>query len=73
MVEGSILTLLLFGWLFMRAASQSEERQQLLDFAHANGLDLQDDRAARAVARVAVRSSGDGLKNACRGASDDRG
>ena len=50
MVEGSILTILLFGWLFMRAASQSEQRQELLDFAHANHLELDDARAARAVA-----------------------
>jgi len=50
MVEGSIVTILLFGWLFMRAASQSEERQELLDFAHANHLELDDARAARAVA-----------------------
>jgi putative membrane protein len=50
MVEGSILTILLFAWLFARAASQSDERQQLLDFAHAHDLDLDDARAARAVA-----------------------
>ena len=50
MVEGSILTILLFAWLFMRAASQSEQRQQLLDFARANHLELDDARAARAVA-----------------------
>jgi cytochrome c oxidase assembly factor CtaG len=50
MIEGSIVTLLCFGWLFARAASQSEQRQQLLDFARANQLDLDDARAARAVA-----------------------
>jgi putative membrane protein len=50
MIEGSILTILLFGWLFMRAASQSEQRQALLDFAHAHHLELDDARAARAVA-----------------------
>jgi cytochrome c oxidase assembly factor CtaG len=50
MIEGSILTILLFAWLFMRAASQSEERQELLDFAHAHHLELDDARAARAVA-----------------------
>jgi putative membrane protein len=50
MIEGSIITLLCFGWLFMRAANQSEQRQQLLDFARANQLDLDDARAARAVA-----------------------
>jgi putative membrane protein len=50
MVEGSIVTILLFGWLFARAAKQSEERQLLMDFARANDLELDDARAARAVA-----------------------
>ena len=50
MVEGSIITILLFGWLFARAASQSEQRQRLLEFARANDLELDDERAARAVA-----------------------
>jgi cytochrome c oxidase assembly factor CtaG len=50
MVEGSILTVCLFGWLFLRAAREGEERQQLLDFAHERGLELTDQRAARAVA-----------------------
>ena len=50
MVEESILTLGLFCWLFLRAARESEERQDLLDFAHAEGLELTDARAARAVA-----------------------
>jgi putative membrane protein len=50
MVEESILTLGLFCWLFLRAASDSEERQDLLDFAHSRGLELSDSRAARAVA-----------------------
>jgi cytochrome c oxidase assembly factor CtaG len=49
MVEGSILTLGLFCWLFLRAARESEERQELLDFAHSHGLELTDARAARAV------------------------
>ena len=50
MVEGSIVTILLFAWLFMRAASESQARQELLDFAAANHLELDDARAARAVA-----------------------
>jgi cytochrome c oxidase assembly factor CtaG len=49
MVEESILTLCLFCWLFLRAARESEERQGLLDWAHANGLELTEARAARAV------------------------
>ena len=50
MVEESILTLGLFCWLFLRAARESEERQDLLDFAHSQGLELTEARAARAVA-----------------------
>ena len=50
MIEESILTLCLFCWLFMRTASEGEERQDLLDFAHAEGLELSETRAARAVA-----------------------
>jgi putative membrane protein len=50
MIEESILTLCLFCWLFLRAARESEERQDLLDYAHARGLELSEARAARAVA-----------------------
>ncbi len=49
MVEDSILTLCLFCWLFMRAARQGEERQELLDFARSHGLQLTEERAGRAV------------------------
>ena len=50
MVEGSLLTLGLFCWLFMRTAREGEERQDLLDFARSRGLELTEQRAARAVA-----------------------
>ena len=50
MVEESILTLCLFCWLFLRTAREGEERQDLLDFAQAQGLELTEARAARAVA-----------------------
>jgi putative membrane protein len=50
MVEGSILTLILFAWLFMRAAREGEERQDLLDLAEARGVVLTEARATRAVA-----------------------
>jgi cytochrome c oxidase assembly factor CtaG len=50
MVEESILTLGLFCWLFLRTAREGEERQDLLDFARASGLELSESRAARAVA-----------------------
>jgi len=50
MVEGSILTLCLFCWLFLRSAREGEERQELLDLAARQGVPLTEQRAARAVA-----------------------
>jgi putative membrane protein len=50
MVEGSILTLILFGWLFMRTATEAEERQQLIELAAAHGVEMPESRVARAVA-----------------------
>ena len=50
MVEGSLLTLALFGWLFARTAREGEERQELLELAAARGVELTEARAARAVA-----------------------
>jgi putative membrane protein len=50
MVEGSILTLILFGWLFLRTAREGAERQSLLDLAGSRGFSLSDARATRAVA-----------------------
>ncbi len=50
MVEGSILTVCLFGWLFLRSAREGEERQELLDLAAAGGVALDERRATRAVA-----------------------
>jgi cytochrome c oxidase assembly factor CtaG len=49
MVEGSILTICLFGWLFLRSAREGEERQALLELAAAGGVALDERRAARAV------------------------
>jgi putative membrane protein len=50
MVEGSVLTLALGCWLFLRAARHGEERQELLELAQAKGVALDERRAARAVA-----------------------
>ena len=50
MVEGSILTLCLFCWLFLRMAREGQERQELLELAAAGGVALDERRAARAVA-----------------------
>lgn len=50
MVEESLLTLGLFCWLFLRTAGEVEERQNLLDYAQAHGVELTSERASRAVA-----------------------
>ena len=49
MIEESFLTLGLLCWLFLRTAKEGEERQDLLDWARANGLELSEERATRAV------------------------
>lgn len=49
MIEGSFVTILLFAWLFLRFAREGEERQELLDLAAANGVELTEARVARAV------------------------
>jgi putative membrane protein len=49
MIEGSLVTIFLFGWLFMKTAREAEERQLLLEYAERNGLELSESRAARAV------------------------
>jgi cytochrome c oxidase assembly factor CtaG len=50
MVEESVLTIALFCWLFLKVAREGEERQKLLDYAAAQGMELDEQRAARAVA-----------------------
>ena len=50
MVEGSILTLALLCWLFLRAGRQTEERQDLVELAARRGVVLSEERAGRAVA-----------------------
>jgi cytochrome c oxidase assembly factor CtaG len=50
MVEESLLTIGLFCWLFLKVAREAEERQELLDAAAARGIELDERRAARAVA-----------------------
>jgi putative membrane protein len=48
MIEEMILTTILLGWLFYRFAQQDEDRQALLDYAHEHGVELSEERAARA-------------------------
>jgi len=50
MVEESLLTIGLFCWLFLKVAREGDERQQLLDYAGSHGIELEERRAARAVA-----------------------
>lgn len=50
LVEGSVLTIVLLGWLFLKAAREGEERQELLELAAAKGVALDARRAGRAVA-----------------------
>ncbi|MEK6278155.1 MAG: cytochrome c oxidase assembly protein [Actinomycetota bacterium] len=50
MVEGTLLTLGAFAWLFFRTAEEGTERQRLLELAEAHGVPLDEARAARAVA-----------------------
>jgi cytochrome c oxidase assembly factor CtaG len=50
MLEGSVVTVVLLGWLFLKAAREAEERQALVELATAKGVELSERRAARAVA-----------------------
>ena len=54
MVEQVVLTTILLGWLFYRFAIRDEERQSLLDLATHEGVELSDERAARAAAAGAA-------------------
>lgn len=50
MVEEVIFTTLLLGWVFYGFVREDEDRQQLLDLAATRGVELSDERAARAAA-----------------------
>ena len=50
MIEGSLVTITVFAWMFLRWARADEQRQQLLDQAERAGITLDEQRAARAVA-----------------------
>lgn len=49
MVESSLLTLGLFCWLFLKTAREATERQELIELAQARGVDVSEQRVARAV------------------------
>jgi cytochrome c oxidase assembly factor CtaG len=50
MIEESALTIGLFCWLFLKVAREGDARQRLLDYAEAHNIELDERRAARAVA-----------------------
>ena len=50
MIEQLLLTICLLAWLFSKFAAQDEERQALLDIANTRGVELAEERAARAAA-----------------------
>ena len=50
MIEGSVVTIGVLGWLFVRWMSQGEEAQALVEDAARRGIDLDPARARRAVA-----------------------
>ena len=50
MAEGMFVTLGVLAWAFLKWASETTERQRLLDLAEARGVHLDEARAARAVA-----------------------
>jgi len=50
MTESGLVTFGLFAWLFLRWARDDAERQELLDLADRRGVELDPQRAARAVA-----------------------
>ncbi len=62
MVEESLLTIGLFCWLFLKVAREGEERQDLLDYASQHGIELDERRAARAVAAGRAQELWDRLR-----------
>jgi putative membrane protein len=50
MVEGTFLGLGMLAYAFFQAANEGIEKQRLLDLAHERGIELDDERAQRAVA-----------------------
>jgi putative membrane protein len=50
MVEGTFLILGVLAWVFFEVAREGEEKQRLLDLAEERGVELDEERAQRAVA-----------------------
>lgn len=65
MAEGTLVTFALFAWLFVKAAREGEQSQELVDLAAKHGVELSPRRSERAVAagageRLRKRVTGDG-------------
>lgn len=54
MVEGTLVSFALFGWLFVKAAREGEQSQRLVDLAAEHGVELSSERSARAAAAGAT-------------------
>ncbi|MBI5310219.1 MAG: cytochrome c oxidase assembly protein [Actinobacteria bacterium] len=50
MAEGTLVTFALFAWLFVKAAREGEQSQDLVDLAAEHGVELSRERSERAVA-----------------------
>jgi cytochrome c oxidase assembly factor CtaG len=50
MIEGSLISFGLFAWLFVKAAREGQESQDLVEMAREHGVELTPERSARAVA-----------------------
>lgn len=50
MIEESVVTVALFGWLFLKWMREGAERQEILELAGVRGIDVDERRVARAVA-----------------------
>jgi putative membrane protein len=69
MVEGTFLGLGLLAWFFFQAAREGIEKQRLLDLAYERGVELDEQRAQRAVAA----GQGARLERQIRGEGGERG
>jgi putative membrane protein len=68
MVEGTFLGLGLLAWVFFEVSREGIEKQRLLDLALERGVELDEERAQRAVAA----GQGERLEKQLIGAGDDR-
>jgi putative membrane protein len=72
MIEGSVVTICVLGWLFVRWMRQGEEAQELVEHARTRGVELDPARARRAVAAGAGARLRARLDSEDRASEDDR-